>query len=126
MCIGHKPLARQLRHQSTIGERMLWSRLKGKQFLDCKFLRQAKILNYIVDFLCRELKLVIEVDGRNHEHHFESDQMLQKTLEGAGYTILRFTELEVRSSVDSVMTAIANWIETHNNLTPPVSPPRGG
>mgnify|MGYP003730104657 CR=1 FL=1 len=62
-----KILARNLRNNSTKSEIILWSYLKGSKMMNCKFSRQKPIDNYIADFFCNELKLVIELDGYTHQ-----------------------------------------------------------
>jgi len=63
-----KQLARKLRNDSTLGEILLWKELNNKQFYSYDFHRQKPLLNYIADFYCYELALVIEIDGRYHTH----------------------------------------------------------
>ena len=63
-----KQLARKLRNDSTLGEVLLWKELCNKQMYGYDFHRQKPLLNYIVDFYCYELSLVVEVDGRYHHH----------------------------------------------------------
>ena len=66
-----KPLARKLRKNSTLSEILLWKQIKGKK-LGCEFHRQVPINNYIVDFYCHELNLVIEIDGDSHNYFGEN------------------------------------------------------
>ena len=63
-----KLLAKDLRNNSTFGEVILWKKLKGKQFFGYDFHRQKPLLDYIVDFYCAELNLIIEIDGNYHNH----------------------------------------------------------
>jgi very-short-patch-repair endonuclease len=63
-----KQLARNLRNDSTLGEALLWKELNGKQMHGFDVHRQKPLLNYIVDFYCYELNLVIEIDGHYHNH----------------------------------------------------------
>ena len=97
----------------TKAEACLWKYvLKGKQVGGYQFRRQRPIVNYIVDFVCLELKLVIEVDGLTH--HWEEvilkDRKKQSDLEAAGFTVLRFTDEEVLNSIAVVQECIQNWI----------------
>ncbi|HTN17127.1 MAG TPA: endonuclease domain-containing protein [Chitinophagaceae bacterium] len=113
------PLARQLRQNMTIAEAMLWQELKQKKMLGMDFDRQKPILNYIVDFYCKDLMLAIEVDGGSHDSKQEADSKRQKELESVGVCFLRFREQEVRKDIVNVMYAIQNWIEEemkHNGL----------
>jgi very-short-patch-repair endonuclease len=110
-----KPLARNLRNDSTLGEVLLWNELKNKQFYGYDFHRQKLLLNYITDFYCDELALVIEIDGRYHDHIevYELDLQREKELEKYDLTILRFTEQEVRKDMVNVMRVIENYIVEH-------------
>ena len=91
--------AKSLRHLLTISERRLWNWLRNRSFSGYKFRRQVPIDNYVVDFFCAELKLVIEVDGRQHEM---SDRDTQRTLRlrNLGIEVLRITnELLAKDSL---------------------------
>ena len=82
--------------------------MKGFQFR-----RQRPVLNYIADFMCKELMLVIEVDGSIHglEDIRKKDAIRQKALEDAGFTVLRFTNDEVLKNINSVYSYLEDWIE---------------
>ena len=118
--------ARELRKNATFGEVLLWGKLKGRQLLGYKFIKQIPILKFIVDFYCRELTLIIEIDGFGHDGQLEYDDYRQKDLEKEGHVVLRFQEWEVRRDIDNVIQRIVDCIETRKGLTPPVSPPQGG
>ena len=75
------------------------------------FLRQRLIHNYIVDFYCPKLKLVIEIDGESHREKFARDQMRQKNLESLGLKILRLHDRDVKRDMVNVLRCIQNWIE---------------
>jgi very-short-patch-repair endonuclease len=68
-----KYLARELRKNMTLSEVLLWNELKHKQILGCDFDRQRPIGNFIVDFYCKELSLVIEIDGDTHMYRYDYD-----------------------------------------------------
>jgi very-short-patch-repair endonuclease len=76
------------------------------------FNRQRPVLNYIADFMCKELNLVIEVDGLTHSfeevQHNDADK--QQALEAAGFTVLRFTDNDVLNNINGVQMIIENWI----------------
>ena len=78
--------ARQLRNNSTLSEVLLWQEIKDRKLLGFQFHRQVPLLNYIVDFYCHELKLVIEIDGDSHEYKVEYDLKRQQELEAYEYT----------------------------------------
>lgn len=109
-----KPLARKLRNNSTLSEILLWEVLKNKKMLGYKFLRQKPVGNYIVDFFCNKLKLIIEIDGDSHnEENYNYDMKRQHWLESIGLTVLRFDDLEVKKDMDNVLMAIEGWIRTY-------------
>ena len=105
-----KTIARRLRKDATFPERLLWSKLRRKQ-LGVRFLRQRPVGDYAVDFLCPDAALVVEVDGRSHEGQFEQDVIRQHFLESQDLHILRFTNDEVLTEIDAVVTRIAVWLE---------------
>ena len=106
-----KPLARKLRNNSTLSEILLWEELKNRKMLGYRFLRQKPIGEYIVDFFCNKLRLVIEIDGNSHnEESFENDMTRQAWLESIGLSVLRFDDLEVKKDMENVLMAIEGWI----------------
>ena len=105
-----KERARYLRNNSTLSEVLLWRHLKGKQMLGFDFDRQKPIDNYIVDFFCNELMLAIEIDGDSHDSKVEYDKNRQTKLESLGLHLLRFSDLDVKSNMEGVISTIENWI----------------
>jgi len=102
-----KPLARNLRKFGTKGEALLWRDvLKAKQHWPYQFNRQFIIGNYIVDFICRRLKLIIEIDGSSHIAKSKEDFQRQQYLESLGFTVLRFSESLVIYRIDEVVAEI--------------------
>ena len=102
-----KPLARNLRKTGTKGEALLWRDvLKAKQYWPYKFNRQYIIGDYIVDFICRKLRLIIEIDGSSHFAKSEEDYKRQVFLENQGYVVIRFPENLVVYRMDEVITDI--------------------
>lgn len=77
------------------------------------FRRQRPVLNYIADFMCKELMLIIELDGLTHswEEVAEKDSRKQAELEAAGFTVLRFTDEEVLTQIDRVLAKIEEYID---------------
>lgn len=107
----HKELARKLRKDGTNGEAILWNEvLRAKQFHGYQFNRQFCIDDYIVDFISRKLKLIIEVDGYSHNFKFEEDKLRDKKLEKLGYIIVRFSEKEVRNDLDNVIRVLESYL----------------
>ena len=107
-----KQLSRNLRNNSTISEIILWQELRAAK-LGYTFNRQKPILNYIVDFYCKPLNLVIEVDGISHwdENQIKEDEIRQSELEDLGLHFLRFDDNEVLKDLENVISTIEMTIE---------------
>lgn len=106
-----KPLARKLRNESTLSEILLWKEIQNRKMLGYRFTRQKPIGNYIVDFYCSELKLVLEIDGDTHtEETYEKDMKRQEWLESIGLAVIRFCDLEVKKDMNNVIMSIEGWI----------------
>lgn len=123
-----KQFSRNHRNQSTLGEILLWMQLRSGQMLGHKFNRQKPLSNYIVDFYCKKLNLVIEVDGYSHQFKTKEDEEREKHLKEMGLYILRFTEQDCRKNMLNVARAIESWIEeqplpllNEQNTNPPAS-----
>jgi very-short-patch-repair endonuclease len=115
--------ARSLRKNMTKAEIILWSRLRSKKVSGFKFRRQQPIFDYIVDFYCNELKLIIEVDGEIHDQPdvTKSDSKRENTLKINGYKIIRLSNREVEIEIDSSINKIKTFITsilTYNQGTP--------
>ena len=108
-----KSNAQRLRKEMTDSERILWSRLRGKQILDVQFYRQKTIGNYIVDFYAAKVKVVLEVDGSQHmnEDHEEKDKKRDIYLKNQGLEVLRFNNLQVLQEIDAVMEVIYKIVD---------------
>ena len=117
-----KPLARKLRKNSTLSEILLWKQIKGKK-LGCEFHRQVPINNYIVDFYCHELNLVIEIDGDSHNYFGENDIIRQEKLETLGVKFIRFNDKFVKKDMDGVLRLLKIKID---ELNIPLNPPSKG
>lgn len=111
-----KPFARTLRNGSTKSEIRLWCELlRNKQILGYQFLRQRPIDRFIADFMCKDLRLIIELDGITHQDPavILKDEEKDKTLSELGYEVLRFTDNEVMRDLPNVQRVIENWILTY-------------
>lgn len=121
-----KPFAVNHRNNSTKAEIRIWTKLlRNKRMMGYSFLRQRPIKNYIADFFCKELNLIIEVDGYSHQFKYESDLKRDKDLAELGYHILRFTDDEVRNHITNVERAIVIWIEERQEQVIPLPPSKG-
>jgi very-short-patch-repair endonuclease len=98
---------RRLRRNSTGAEMKLWLSLRDRRLSGHKFLRQVAIGSYVVDFICREHRLIIEVDGSQH-FESKSDRIRDLYFSGRGYRTLRFWNSDVMSNLDGVLASIAN------------------
>ena len=103
--------ARRLRHGSTDAERALWSVLRNRQLGGYKFRRQTPIGRHIVDFVCVDQQLVIEVDGGQHQEQRRSDDRRTRLLELQGYRVLRFWNNEVLTELEAVADVILTELE---------------
>ena len=115
---GAKEKARELRSQMTNAESLLWQQLKGRRFQGFKFRRQRPLGPYILDFICFEAGLVIEIDGGQHNEQQAHDQARTALIETQGLTVIRFWNHEVLNETPAVLEKI--W-QTLQALTPALS-----
>jgi len=117
-------LARELRRKQTDAERMLWAKLRNMQLEGVKFRRQQSIGNYIVDFVSFEEKVIIEIDGGQHneERKIEKDEQRKMWLEGEGFSIIRFWNNDVLLNTEGVLMKIMEALRYrfHPHLTSPI------
>jgi len=109
-------IAKALRKNLTDSERKLWKCLRAKEFGGLKFRRQEPIGNYIVDFVCYEKRLVIEVDGGQHAEGKYIDDVRDGWLREQGFRVLRFWDNEVLTNIPGVLELI------RESVTPSPSP----
>ena len=104
-----KEFSRYMRRYGEKSEAMLWKRLKAKQ-TGFVFNRQKPILNYIADFYCKELGLIVEIDGASHFSHeaYEKDQERDRQMRAIGLEIIRVIDSDVRKDADKVAIFIEN------------------
>jgi len=115
--------ARALRKNPTEAERALWNHLRFWQVDGYKFRRQQPLGKYIVDFVCLEKSLIVEVDGGHHADQIEYDSERDAWLQAQGFSILRFWNNDILQNISSVTEAILNNLKS----TPFLSPsPQGG
>jgi very-short-patch-repair endonuclease len=109
---------REFRRNQTDAEKLLWNRLRKKQFYGLKFFRQYSIGSYVIDFYCSKLALAIELDGGHHneEQRREYDEARSEYLMAHGINVMRFWNNEVIKNIDGVL----------ERITPPCLPlPQG-
>ena len=95
-----------LRKRPTDAEKLLWKQLRLKQIEGFKFRRQQPIDNYIVDFVCFEKRIVIEVDGGQHATQSEDDIVRDTYLRQQGFKVLRFWNNEVLQNINGILEVI--------------------
>lgn len=108
----NKPRRQAARANMPVAEAMLWSVLKGRKMLGCKFRRQYGVGSYQIDFYSAELKLAIELDGESHYvgNAQERDSQRQKFIESLGIRVLRFVNDDVYENMEGVWDAIARAV----------------
>lgn len=118
-----KERARMLRKNMTDAEQLLWRHLRNRELGGYKFRRQKPIGPFIVDFVCLEKRMVVEVDGGHHASQLDADQERSTYLEKKGFRILRFWNNEVLNETESVLSLILDILEGNSsNVTPHPDP----
>jgi len=95
--------ARELRCRSTDAEQLLWRHLRNRQLNGCKFRRQHEVDRYIVDFVCADAMLIVELDGGQHADQVHHDKRRTQRLQAIGYRVLRFWNNDVLTNIGSVL-----------------------
>ena len=118
--------ARSMRNNATPAERALWTQRRASRLGGHKFSRQIAIGPFICDLVCRQLRLIIELDGS--QHGGPEDQARTRFLESQGYTVLRFWNAQVLEHLDSVLAVIEAQLRTmaRAERTSPPTPPASG
>ena len=131
---GYSPLtlghAKNMRKHMQDAEYLLWCRLSRKQ-LGVKFRRQQPIGAYVADFFCPEKKLIVELDGSQHQLQQSHDAKRTAFLESEGYSVMRFWNNDVFVAMDSVLEKIIDFLHTPHASSSAcgslsAAPPQGG
>jgi len=117
-----KQFSRNLRNNSTLSEVLLWKQLRAGSIRGYKFNRQKPLDNYVVDFYCKKLSLVIEVDG---EYHFEGEMRIrdkerQRVLESMGLKFLRFENIDVKMNILFMIRVLEDFVDDWEQQNPAV------
>ena len=115
---GARARARTLRQSMTEAERRVWQILRSHQMQGYKFRRQVPIGDYIADFVCHEARLIVEIDGGQHDRLSPREAERSGFLQNEGYRILRFWNDEIRENLDGVHHTIVDALAT----SPPPKP----
>jgi very-short-patch-repair endonuclease len=110
--------SRDLRKNQTPAEQKLWRELRGRNLAGYKFVRQEPIGPYFADFVCREYKLIVEVDGATHstDEELARDANRERGLREAGYRVLRVTNDEVFNNLDGICETILAALQARDTL----------
>ena len=103
--------SRQLRRNATEAEQRLWKHLRNRQIAGAKFRRQVPVDRYFVDFLCVKSKVIIELDGGQHQQQAVYDEQRRAVLEAYGYLVLRYWNNDVISNVEGVLQEIEDAVK---------------
>ncbi len=103
-------LARALRRRQTEAEAKLWSRLRNRRLDGLKFRRQVPVAGSIADFLCRDARLIVEIDGSQHLEREDADRERTEALVAAGFLVLRFWNNDVHARTDAVLEQILDHV----------------
>jgi very-short-patch-repair endonuclease len=114
-----RPYASFNRTHSTKAEIRLWCEVLRAGKTGFTFLRQRPVLNYIADFMCKELKLIIEVDGFTHTDNRLRDKLRDEKINEIGFAILRFSDEDVFEQIEQVKQRIEDWINRKLKNHPP-------
>ena len=106
--------AREMRHEPTPAENVLWEKLRNHRLNNAKFRRQYTIGPFIVDFFCSAAKLVVEVDGDIHTTQVAYDAERDAYLVAQGMRVLRFANGDVFTHLDGVLERIGEMLEEPN------------
>jgi very-short-patch-repair endonuclease len=118
-------LQRTLRNNMSDAEQALWNLLRGRQICGLKFRRQHPFGDYILDFVCLENKLVIEVDGGRHGQQVGYDENRTQEQQAAGFRVVRFWNNEVLKEIESVREKIWLAVQELQPIPLPASPLKG-
>ena len=137
-------LAKQLRQNQTPQEQKLWNIIRNHKFHNLKFKRQQPIGEYIVDFLCKDIKLIIEIDGGQHNtpENILADDKRTQFLQSKGYSVIRFWNNEIDNNLEGVYLELEKiyqkvtkepspqplfpWRGAKFSICPNIIPPLGG
>lgn len=119
-------LQRRLRNAATDAERWLWRHLRLRQLGGFKFRRQHPFGDFVLDFVCLDRKVVVEVDGSQHVLQSAADAARTAALQAAGFMVVRFWNNQVLKDIDGVLETVLQVLESDRQHHPHPSPPLEG
>ena len=118
----HTQVARKLRQSMTEAEKKFWFQVRNRRFENLKFKREHSIPPYVVDFYCDVHKLIIEIDGGQHNES-EKDKERDADLESRGFSVLRFWNNDILNNIEGVMESISLFLKSpHPSKAVPLPP----
>jgi very-short-patch-repair endonuclease len=105
-------LAKVLRKSQTDAEKIVWQKLRSKQLNGFKFKRQQPLGRYIVDFVCFDKKLIIEIDGGQHATQKDKDLQREQWLQSEGFEVVRFWNNDIFENIEGVLETIMKKLST--------------
>jgi lysyl-tRNA synthetase class 2 len=115
-------VAKRLRRGQTNAERVLWFRLRERRLAGWKFRRQMPIDRYVVDFCCPDARLIVELDGGQHDEQRDADAARSRVFDAMGCPVLRFWNNDVLSNADGVLEVILSTVNQHRSFPPHPDP----
>jgi very-short-patch-repair endonuclease len=117
-----RQFSRNMRNRSTYSEVLLWMQLRARRMKGFQFNRQKPLGNFIADFYCKQLNLVIEIDGDSHRGREQYDAERDAAMHNMGLSVMRIADEDVKRDIQSVLRRIEAWIElTGKSPRPPFS-----
>jgi very-short-patch-repair endonuclease len=110
-----RDFARKLRKNLTETEQYVWQRLRNKQLNGHRFRRQLMMGSYVVDFVCCEKRLIVELDGGQHAENQEYDAARDEWLKSVGYRVLRFWNNQILEEWDAVQEVILKHLNSNDS-----------
>lgn len=110
-----KEKARELRRSGNLSEVLLWNKLNKRQIFGYDFTRQQIIGDYIVDFYCKKLYLVIEIDGESHRFKGDYDEKRDEYLKSLNLKVLHFKDIDVKQFLNETIIQIERWIKENTS-----------
>lgn len=125
---AHKPstaIARKLRRNETEAEKRLWGALRSRQFLGLKFRRQSPVAGFIADFLCEDMRIIVEADGGQHADNV-ADVDRTARLQAAGYHVIRYWNNDIMNNLEGVLEDLRGRVSAITGQNPSPNPlPKG-